>query len=82
MLTVPEAAKKLGLQPETVRRWVRSGMLPSKKIGAQHLIDERYLQPFEGEGGLGRIPEQWRTFAEGSPQPNWERIVRRQRESH
>jgi len=50
-------------------------------IGAQHLIDERDVRPFEGEDGLGWIPEPWRTFPDGRPQPNWERIIRHQRQS-
>ena len=81
MLTVPEVATRLGLDPETVLRWIRSGMLPAQRIGTQHLIDERDLQPFEGEG-RGWIPQEWRTFPDGRAQPNWERIVRSQRESH
>ena len=82
MLTVAEAARKIGLSPETVRRWIRSGKLPAQRIGTHHLIDERDIQPFEGEEGQGWIPGQWRTFPDGRAQPNWERIVRRQRESH
>jgi len=81
MLTVPEAARRIGFDPETVWRLIRSGKLPSQRMGTHDLIDERDLQPFEGEDGQGWIPEQ-RTFPDGRPQPNWERIVRRQRESH
>jgi excisionase family DNA binding protein len=82
MLTVPEAARKVGRDPETVRRWIRSGKLRSQKVGTQHLIDESDLQLLERDEEPGWIPEHWRTFPDGRPQPNWERIVRRQRESH
>jgi len=40
MLTVPEAAKRLGRNPETVRRWIRAGKLTAWKVGTQHVIDE------------------------------------------
>jgi excisionase family DNA binding protein len=43
MLTVPEAAKRTGRNPETLRRWIREGRLRSTKIGTQHLIDEQDL---------------------------------------
>ncbi|TMD98004.1 MAG: helix-turn-helix domain-containing protein [Chloroflexi bacterium] len=40
MLTVPEAARRAKRDPETVRRWIRSGRLRSTRVGTQHLIDE------------------------------------------
>ena len=54
MLTVPEAARRVGRDPETVRRWIRAGRLSSVKVGTQHLIDERDLDGLgrRGAGGL------------------------------
>ena len=43
MLTVPEAARRTGFAPETIRRWIRAGKLPARKVGTQHVIDERDL---------------------------------------
>jgi excisionase family DNA binding protein len=40
MLTVPEAARRVGRNPETVRRWIREGKLGARKVGTQHIIDE------------------------------------------
>jgi len=40
MLTVPQAARRTGRNPETIRRWIRSGRLPATKFGTQHVIDE------------------------------------------
>jgi excisionase family DNA binding protein len=40
MLTVPEAARRVNRDPETVRRWIRSGKLRARKIGTQHVIEE------------------------------------------
>jgi len=39
-LTVPEAARRTGRNPETIRRWIREGKLRSRKVGTQHVIDE------------------------------------------
>jgi excisionase family DNA binding protein len=82
MLTVPEAAKRVGRDPETVRRWIRSGKLRSRKVGTQHIIDERDLAPFEEESESLPIPEAWRETWTGEPQPDWVSIIRRSREGH
>ncbi len=50
-LTVPEAARRIGRNPETIRRWIRAGKLPSRKVGTQHLIDEDDL--IDSTGGVG-----------------------------
>jgi excisionase family DNA binding protein len=39
MITVPEAARRAGRNPETIRRWIRSGRLRAQRIGTQHIID-------------------------------------------
>jgi excisionase family DNA binding protein len=39
-LTVPEAARRVGRNPETIRRWIREGKLRAHKVGTQHVIDE------------------------------------------
>jgi excisionase family DNA binding protein len=52
MLTVPEAAKRIGRNPETVRRWIRAGKLASSKVGTQHLIAETDLARVAG-GPIG-----------------------------
>ncbi len=42
-LTVPQAARRTGRHPETIRRWIREGKLRARKIGTQHLIEEKDL---------------------------------------
>jgi excisionase family DNA binding protein len=42
-LTVPEAARRAGRSPETIRRWIWRGRLPARKVGNQHLIDAETL---------------------------------------
>jgi len=45
-LTVPEAAKGLRVNEETVRRHVRSGRLKAEKIGNQWFIHRDELSSF------------------------------------
>lgn len=40
MLTVLHVAERVGRDPETVRRWIRSGKLPATKVGLQHMVAE------------------------------------------
>jgi excisionase family DNA binding protein len=79
MLTVPEAAERVGRDPETVRRWIRAGKLRAKKIGTQHMIDEEDLDQVTGETGSLALPREWQTTWTGEPQPDWVRLIRRSR---
>ncbi|MGH3056941.1 MAG: helix-turn-helix domain-containing protein [Gaiellaceae bacterium] len=82
MLTVPEAAKRVGRNPETVRRWIRSGRLRSQKVGTQHLIDEQDLDAVLDEADMLPLPTELRLMEDGRPQLNWVAILHRQRQSH
>jgi excisionase family DNA binding protein len=82
MLTVPEAAERVGRDPETVRRWIRAGKLPARKVGTQHVIDEKDLDELLGDGGTLPLPKAWRRTWTGEPQPDWVRIIRRSRRAH
>lgn len=83
MLTVPEAARRVGRNPETVRRWIRAGKLRSQKVGTQHLVDESELDAMMGDyEDVVPLPPEWYTTFDGRPMPNWVRMIREQRESH
>jgi excisionase family DNA binding protein len=82
MITVPEAARRVGRSPETIRRWIRAGRLRSQKVGTQHLIDEQELEELLAEDDMLPLPEEWRTMRDGRPQPNWVKIIREGRASH
>lgn len=82
MLTVPEAARRSGRDPETIRRWIRSGRLRAGKIGTQHVIDEADLEAVIGDSDTTPLPAALRERPDGRPQPNWERMVREQRGAH
>jgi excisionase family DNA binding protein len=79
MLTVPEAAKRAARNPETIRRWIRSGKLRSQKVGTQHIIEEHDLDAvLDEQYPMAELPEAWKT----EPQINWVRMIRLSREGH
>ncbi len=76
MLTVPEAARLVGRDPETVRRWIRSGRLRSAKVGTQHLIDEDDLESLIAETHQELpVPKAWREDPDGRATANVVRWV-------
>ncbi len=81
MLTVPEVARRVGHDPETVRRWIRSGRLRSQKIGGQYFIDEADADALAA-GDTTPLPPELKQMYDGSPMPAWERLVRDARYAH
>lgn len=75
MITVPEAAKRAGKDPETIRRWIRTGRLRARKIGTQHVIEEGDLDPLLGDEQLP-LPPEWQLMPDGRPMPNVVRAIR------
>ena len=60
MLTIKEAAVKLDRSVGQVRRYVRDGKLPAKKIGMQWFVAPDELATFKaGRNGLGRRMTVW-----------------------
>ena len=82
MLTVPEAAKRVGRDPETVRRWIRAGKLRAHKVGTQHVIDEHDLELVRDRGATLPVPREWEKTFWGGAMPDFVSIIRRQREEH
>lgn len=82
-LTVPEAARRTGRNPETIRRWIREGRLRASKVGTQHIIDEHDLgELVDAASGAAMAPAEWRTTFWGAPMPDVVAAVRRSREGH
>ncbi len=77
MLTVPEAARRISRNPETIRRWIRAGRLRSQKIGTQYLVEEADLDALDDE--QLPLPEGWQRTFWGAPMPNVVRAVRESR---
>jgi excisionase family DNA binding protein len=81
MLTVPQAAKRTGRNPETIRRWIREGKLRASKVGTQHVIEERDLEAIEPAEMLP-LPKGWEKTASGDPMPNVPAWIRESRAGH
>lgn len=81
MLTVPEAARIAGRDPETVRRWIRAGKLRATKVGTQHVIRESDLEELLAAEELA-VPSSWGEPITRKPIPNVVAILRRQRAQH
>jgi excisionase family DNA binding protein len=48
-LTLYEVADHLGLHYNTVRRYVKEGSLPSKRLGTKYYVDPADLPGFQGD---------------------------------
>lgn len=83
MITVPEAAKRAGKDPETIRRWIRSGRLPATKVGTQHVVEAEDLELLLDHQELP-VPSDWGwdLLPDGQPTPNVVAVIRRQRAGH
>ena len=82
MLTVPQAARRVGRNPETVRRWIREGKLVAHKVGTQHVIEEDALAAFEPASDRAPLPDEWLRTITGEPMPDVVAAVHRSREGH
>ncbi len=83
MLTVPEAARRTGRNPETIRRWIREGKLPAHKVGTQHVIEEEDLAEILGAfKDTSALPPEWQRTFWGGPMPDVVSAVRRSRAGH
>jgi excisionase family DNA binding protein len=76
VLTVPEAARRVGRDPETVRRWIRAGRLRAQKVGTQHVIDPEDLDAVVAHPSTLAMPDEWRYSDSGEPAPDWVEAIR------
>jgi excisionase family DNA binding protein len=69
VLTVAEAARRAGRNPETVRRWIREGKLRASKVGTQHVIEEADLEHMleKPKDEMVPVPAEWRRTFWGAP---------------
>ena len=82
MLTVPEAARRMRRDPETIRRWIRAGRLRAKKVGTQHVIEESDLDSALEPHEVLQLPKGWRRTFWGAPMPDVVRWIRLSRRGH
>ncbi len=79
MLTVPEVARRVGRDPETVRRWIRGGRLRARKVGTQHVVEEEDLRTVLEDAEEQMLPASWDRLPDGRPMPNFVRYIRARR---
>ena len=82
MITVPEVARRLRRNPETVRRWIREGKLRSTKVGTQYLVGEDDLAQLAPSDVLPAPTGWWTKTHTGEPMPDFMSVLRRQRVEH
>jgi excisionase family DNA binding protein len=81
-LTVHEAAALVRRNPETIRRWVRAGRLPHRRVGTTILLyRDDLLDLVSGleEPAMLALPEAWQRAHSGAPMPNLAAAVHRTR---
>lgn len=72
VLTVEEAARRVGRSPDTVRRWIRSGRLAAATEGRRRVIDPADLEAIRDElYPMLPLPPEWQQLEDGTPAPNW-----------
>ena len=79
MLTVPDVARRVGRDPETVRRWIRAGKLKAHKVGTQHVVDEDDLAALLADGSEQVLPAGWSQLPDGRPMPDFTKYIRERR---
>lgn len=71
MITVVEAARRVGRSPGTVRRWIRDGRLRAETVRGRRLIDPDALNEVRGEMyPMLPLPPEWQKLEDGTPAPN------------
>ena len=80
-LTVPQAARRVGRDPSTVRRWIKQGRLKATRVGAHQVIEMDDLDELLDIVELP-VPPEWETMMDGTPAPNVVAALRRSRAEH
>jgi excisionase family DNA binding protein len=72
MLTVAEAAQRVGRSTSTIRRWIRCGLLPAAMAAGRWRIEPDALDELrDGIYPMLELPAEWLKLADGTPAPNW-----------
>jgi excisionase family DNA binding protein len=72
MLTIAEAAERVGRSPGTVRRWIREGRLPADTQRGERLVDSGDLEVVRDSiYPMLPLPLEWQRLENSMPAPNW-----------
>lgn len=83
MLIVAQTASRIGRSPETVRRWIREGPLPARRMGAKQVVEDGDVRAIEDElYPMAELPEEWQVGDDGSPAQNRVAALHRSRSGH
>ena len=78
MLTVPQAARRVGRDPATIRRWISSGRLRAERMGTHHVIRERDLDK-AAQSDMVSLPPGWDRTIDDEPMPDVVAFLRESR---
>lgn len=78
MLTVSQAARRVGRDPATIRRWIHSGRLRAERVGTHHVIKERDLSQ-AAHSDMLPLPPGWDLTIDGEPMPDIVAFLRESR---
>ncbi len=72
VITIVEAAQRVGRSPGTVRRWIREGRLRAETVRGRLMIDAGAIDEVRDEMyPMLPLPPEWQKLEDGSPAPNW-----------
>lgn len=76
MLTVTEAARRVGRSPATVYRWIRDGRLVVANSDGRRMVNPVDLENVRDEMyPMLHLPEEWGVLDDGSIARNWAAAV-------
>jgi len=76
-MTVSEAAVRVKRNPETIRRWIRSGRLTAHKVGTHQVVESDLLDAIVPD--MLPLPTGWHRTFSGEPMPDVVAWLRRSR---
>jgi len=57
LISVKDAAQRLGVSPITAHRWAKSGRIPSVKLGGRRLVPEAAIERIVASAMSGEVSE-------------------------
>lgn len=76
MITVSEAAQRVGRTPGTIRRWIREGRLTAQTAHGHRVVDAREVAEVRDDlYPMLPLPPEWQKLEDGTPAPNWAAAV-------